>query len=318
MRPAPRLTIALAAAGCTLVVLGALTVGGDGIGGDDSSQAPGILLSALVVVAGYLLLARQPAGGPLATAGTVAAALAVPPLLFFVTFDENDFPPYSADVILLLSTAAWAVSYLVGPGRGRPFFLGAACIGLWMSLLQITEGVFDFPFDIVGAFVPFGLSEDGVGPGLFDAPDPATIGGLSIALGAAYLLVARWADRRGHAGFATPVTVAALVVLPVGVAFLGDELEPVGAGLLGTAIGVAVAAHGASVGRRATTWLGAAGAAAGLLVVVGDLIDEATPGGIALMVVGVGVVVVAEALRHATGEPDEVGIVPVQEPAPSA
>lgn len=289
-------------------MLGALTVGGDGIGGDDSSQAPGIILSALVLVAGYVLLARQPAGGPLATAGTVAAALAVPPLLFFLTFDENDFPPYSTDVILLLSTAAWAVSYLVGPGRGRPFFLGAACIGLWMSLLQVTEGVFDLPFDLIGAFAPFDPTFDDSSGFGFDAPDPATIGGLSLLLGAAYLLVARAADRRGHVGFATPLTVAALVVLPVGVAFLGDELEAVGAGLLGTAVGVAVAAHGASVGRRATTWIGAAGAALGLLVVVGDLVDEATPGGIALMLVGAGVVIAAEALRQATGEPDEVEV----------
>ena len=311
-RPAPRLTIALAAAGCALVVLGALVVGGDGLVGDDGdgSQLPGIVLSAATAAGGFVLLATQ-RNGPLATAGAVGAALGVPPLLFFLTFDESSFPPYSTEAILFLSTAAWAFSYVVGPGRGRSLFLGLACIGLWMSILQATEGVFDAPF---GAFSGFAVefSDDGSSGLQPETPDPTTIGALSLAFAAAYFVLARRWDRQGFEGAATPLTVAALLILPVGITSLTEELEATGTGLLTTVLGVAVAAHGASVGRRVTTWLGAAAAAIGILVVIGDVVDEATPGGLALMAAGVGVVVGAEALRRATDEPDE--LVTVDEP----
>lgn len=307
-RATPRLTVAVAAAGCALVVLGALVVGGDGLAsGEDGSRYPGLLLSAGVLVGGYVVLARFPGGGPLTTAGTVAAALAVPPLLFFLTFDEDGFPPYSTDVILLVSTLVWAGSYLAGPGRGRPFFLGAAAVGLWFAVLQLAEEAFDAPFLFLERFGPV-VSSDGTGfESGFGGPDPSAIGGISLAFGAGYLLAARALDRRGYAGVATPVTAAALFALPFGILFLGEDLEALGSGALGAAVGFVVAAHGASVDRRGTTWLGAAGVAFGLLTIVADLVDEATPGGITLMVVGAGVVVGAEALRRATDEAPEHG-----------
>ena len=37
---------------------------------------------------------------------------------------------------------------------------------------------------------------------------------------------------------------------------LANDLEALGTGLLTTVVGVTVAVHGASVCRRATTWLG--------------------------------------------------------------
>src|SRR3546814_2507424 len=85
----------------------------------------------------------------MAAAGTVAAPLGVPALLGFLSLDVNDFPPYPTDLILIGTTVAWGGSYLIGPGRGRPFFLGAGLIGLWFTILQLTEGVFDFPFALI-------------------------------------------------------------------------------------------------------------------------------------------------------------------------
>ena len=107
------------------------------------------------MAAGFFVLAGAERG-PLATAGSVAAALGVPPLLFFLTVDTNELPPYSTEAILFVSTIAWLVTYAVGPGRGRPLFLGAGLIGLWASLLQLTEEVFDAPYLVSGFFV--GLS----------------------------------------------------------------------------------------------------------------------------------------------------------------
>ena len=153
-RAEPRTSISLAGAGCTLGIVGVLALAGDtGIDDEsgDFSQVPGILLSALVVAIGYFVLtaARR---GPVATAGTVAAALGVPAFMFFVTFDENGFPPYNTEAILIVSTAVWLGTYLIGPGRGRPFFLGSGLIALWFTVLELTENVFESPFDPFGSF----------------------------------------------------------------------------------------------------------------------------------------------------------------------
>jgi hypothetical protein len=318
-RAEPRLTIALAAAGCALVVLGALVIGGDGLIGDDGdgSRLPGIVASLAVVAAGFAVLASI-RSGPLATAGAVASTLGVPPLLFFLTFDEDSFPPYSTEVILIVSTVVWVLAWAVGPGRGRPLYLGAAALGLWLTVLQLTEEVFTFPFGIFGGFesTTTTFSEDpsggfGFGPEL---PDPTVIGALSLAFGGAYLWLARRWDRTGHAGSATPLTVAAVVALIAAVPFLSEDLETAGSGLLAMALGTAVAAHGASVGRRGTTWLGAAGAAIGVLLVVTEITDEPTPGGALLILAGSGVVAAAEALRRATDEPDELLVEPADGP----
>lgn len=308
-RATPRVSVALGAAGCALVVLGVIVVSGDnlGDGGGDTGRLPGVLLSLAIAAGGFVLRARF-RSGPVATSGTVAAASGIPMLLFFLTFDDGDLPPYSTETILYVSTVAWALAYAVGPGRGRPLFLGAACVGLWMSVLQAAEDVFTSPFGLLEPFIvrsSFPV-EDGSSQFSPVLPDPMAIGGISLLLGAGYLLLARWCDRRGYRGTATPLTFAALVTLPVGVAFMADELEPVGAGILGVIVGFYVAAHGASVGRRATTWLGAAGVAWSLVAIVTDLVDEATPGGFVLMLLGLGVIGAAEALRRASDEPDEL------------
>ena len=305
----PRLTIVLAAAGCALAVFGAVIVGGDGLGGGDGdgSKVPGILLAAGVVVVGFVLLSRFPVG-PLGTAGAVAAALGVAPLLFFLTFDDGAFPPYSTDLILSASTGAWIVSYFVGPGRGRSFFLGAAAIGLWLSVVELIEDVFDFPFlalNIVGA----GFAEPGFDDGFaIDTPDPTTIGLLSLAFAAVYLALARRWDRTDFSGAATPLTAAALLATPVGILALADDLEATGTGLLTAAIGVALATVGSASARRATAWLGGAAVAIGLLTIIGDAIEEPTPGGLTLMVAGAAVVAAAEMIRRSTDEPDEVDV----------
>lgn len=308
-RAEPRLTIALAAAGCALVVLGTITVGGDRLaddGGDFASRLPGLGLSLAVVVAGFVLLVQQRTG-PLATAGSVASTLAVPPLLFFLTFDENSFPPYSTEVILIVSTLVWLGAWFFGPGRGRPLYLGAAAIGLWFTVLQVVEEVFTTPFALFEPFRGGFTGEDEFGFGFEpELPDPTIVGLLSLIFGAGYLVLGRQWDRHGRVGAATPLMAPALLALAAGVASLGDDLETAGTGILAMIVGTAVAAVGASVRRRATTWVGAAGAAFGALLVVTEITDEPTPGGLLLIAVGIAVVVAAEALRRAIAETDEL------------
>jgi uncharacterized membrane protein YidH (DUF202 family) len=328
-RAEPRTSIAIAGAGCALAVLGVLLVSGDAgtSGGGDFNRVPGIILSALVVGAGYFTLAGTERG-PVATAGAVAAALGVPPLMFFLTFDQDGFPPYSTEGILYVSTIAWLVTYAIGPARGRPLFLSAGLLGLWASVLQLTEEVFDAPFALVGGFATsfdatvsfdetgsvIGGPNDAVGGGFgegfpgggFDYPDPTTIGILSLGFGLAYLLLSRRLDRKGHHGAATPFALATLPALFVGTVSMSDDLQQAGTGLLLMGIGLGLAYHGATVWRRATAWIGGAVTALGAAVFLADMSDDATLVGLLYLAAGIGLVFAGHALGRALHEPDEL------------
>ena len=152
-RAEPRTSVSLAGAGCVLGVVGVLVLAGD-TGFDDEGELnrlPGVVLCTVLIALGYFVLARVRSGA-LATAGTVAAALGVPALLFFLTYDDGGLPPYNTEVILIVSTATWLATFGIGPGKGRPFFLGAGLIGLWFTVLELIENVFEFPFDGLGWF----------------------------------------------------------------------------------------------------------------------------------------------------------------------
>ena len=333
-RAEPRASIALAGAGCALAVLGALAVGGDsGYTGDGFNRAPGLILSALIVGAGLATLSamRQ---GPIATAGAAATALGIPPFVFFLTVDIEDFPPYSTNAILFVSTGLWLAVYAVGPGRGRPFFLGSGLIGLWFTIMQVTENLFDAPFALFGfaessssSFSSTGTAIGGdtpFDPGTFDsstyqpspydsgfglhAPDPTTLGLICLGLGIAYVLASRWLDHHGRVGAATPFALAALPTLLSSVVFLANDLEQAGTGLFLTAIGAALAYHGATVGRRVTTWVGGAATALGIAVFLADMTDDATVGGMLFMAAGIALVAVAHVLAGALSEQDEMAI----------
>lgn len=312
-RAEPRTSIAIAGAGCALAVLGVLIVAGDTGGGDDSfNKVPGILLSALVVAAGFFTLSAV-RGGPMATAGTVAAALGVPPLMFFLTFDQDGLPPYSTEGILIVSTLVWLAAYLIGPGRGRPFFLGAGLIGAWFTLLQLTEEVFDLPYGLFG-FAPVfepGFDEDFEGGSgsfgqSFETPDPTTIGLLSLGLGVLYLLVTRRLDTQGRHGAATPFALATLPTLFVGTLALAEDLEQAGTGLLLALVGAVLAYHGSTTGRRATAWIGGATTATGAAVFLGDMSDDVTIVGMLFLAAGIGLVGAGHAIATALREPDEM------------
>jgi len=316
-RAEPRASIAVAGAGCALAVLGALIISGDTGATDDAfNRWPGVVLSAAVVVAGFVALS-QVASGAIATGGTVAAALGVPPLMFFLTWDEGGTPPFSSEAILVVSAAVWLAAYLWGPGRGRPFFLGAGLIALWASILEVVEGVFDAPWVFFGSW--FGYSsattfeevptDTPFGNGAtFDAPDPTTLGILSLVLGCAYLLATQRLDRGGRHGAATPFAAATVPVLVTVPFLLAEDLETAGSGLLVTALGAALALVGTSVHRRGLTWLGGAGVAIGVAIFLGDMTDDATVGGMLYLAAGIGLVFVGHAWATARAEPDEMAV----------
>jgi hypothetical protein len=329
-RAEPRLWISLAGAGCALAVAGVVIISGDAQVGEegfsDGSRLPGIILCLVVAAGGYALL-HWFAETPAATAGVTAIALAVPPFFYFLTFDADGTPPWSAEGILALSALVWLVSYVMGPARGRPLLLGAGLVAVVLLAFQFMEEPFSAGFE--DAFVdesPFAPDEPFPGEAEFtsqgEEPDPTTLGIVSLVFGAAYLVAARLLDRRGFAGTATPFVVASLAAIPAGIAFLGEDLEAAGAGAAAIVAGLVVAWLGARSGRRASTVIGAGGVALGIVLIIADAMEESSPTsiGIALLVAGGAVALGAQLLHMQTGESPQMAPGPsvFGRPGPSA
>jgi hypothetical protein len=304
-----------------VIISGDTQVGEEGF--NDGTRVPGIILCLVVAAAGYVLL-HWFAESPAATAGVTAIALAVPPFFYFLTFDADGAPPWSAEGILALSALVWLVSYVVGPARGRPLLLGAGLVAVVLLVFQLVEEPFSRGFE--ESFVdetPFAPDEPLPGEEPFpgdqgvtseaDQPDPTTLGIISLVFGAAYLVVARLLDRRGFAGTATPFVVASLVAMPGGIALLGEDIEPAGAGAASIVAGLVVAWFGARSGRRGSTVIGAAGVALGTVLIIADAMQESSPTriGIALLIVGAAVALGAQIMHVQTGES------PQMKPGPS-
>jgi hypothetical protein len=329
-RAEPRLWISLAGAGCALAVAGVVIISGDAQVGEegfsDGSRLPGIILCLVVAAGGYALL-RWFAETPAATAGVTAIALAVPPFFYFLTFDADGTPPWSAEGILALSALVWLVSYVMGPARGRPLLLGAGLVAVVLLAFQFVEEPFSAGFEETTVDEsPFATADPFTGDDEFtgqdDEPDPTTLGIISLVFGAAYLVAARLLDRRGFAGTATPFVAASLAAIPAGIAFLGEDLEAAGAGAAAIVAGLLVAWLGARSGRRASTVIGAGGVALGIVLIIADAMQESSPTsiGIALLVAGGAVALGAQLLHMQTGESPQMAPGPsvFGRPGPSA
>ncbi|HKY65069.1 MAG TPA: hypothetical protein VJM49_01800, partial [Acidimicrobiales bacterium] len=337
--------VAIAAVGCALAVIGLFVISGDAQAGDgdgEGSPVTGIVLSLLVVAAGYALmqLLRE---APAASAGVTAVILGLPGLAFFLTVDVDDVPPFSLEAVLGLPALVWGVSYVVGPGRGRPVLLGFALVFAWLFVLQVVEDPFEdlrpgslFGGDVVVEEIPESGVDDGFGdPGFDDdfgdptfdddfgdptfdddvsqtevvdaGPSASTIGWLSVVFGAGYLVAARVLDRRRLAGAGTPFVLAGHVALIFGLLVLSDELGAAGIGVALIVAGVLVSRLGAVSGRRVTTVIGAAEIGIGAVSVLGDALEDAsaTSVGTAFFLTGAAVAALAQVLHVSTREPDQ-------------
>lgn len=332
-RPQPRFGIAVSGVGVLVVLVGVLVWAGEragrsnDFGEPDPDKSVGIILSLAVAGAGYFLLLRF-RSGPLATAGVAASALAVPVLIGFASFDPSltsdsyDAYPFSVDAIALLSIGAWLVTYFAVPvARGRTFYLAASTFFVWLYLLEkVEEGAIPYilllPF---GSFLfgPFLSAEPDfgtdVGTDVGDTsfapagPDLSTIGGISLVIGLAYYAAAILLDRADFRGIATPFGAAGFVATVLGIAHLGEDLEGVGTGVLFVVVGAVLAIYGATQGRRFTTWAWALGVGVGVVLILGDILEDSAAGfGVAAIVVGIGVIVLAEVLTNWLNEPDEL------------
>ena len=323
-RAEPRVGIGLAGVGMLMVLIGVVVWAFEAA--DDEDLRPderpdttlGILLSLVVVVAGFVLLARY-RRGPLATAGVVASGLGVPVLLAFLTFDPSLVDdevyadlPFSIDAIALLSLAAWLIAFARVPhARGRAFYLAASSAFLWLYLVEkVEEGAIGYLVTLPVGVVLRPLSSAGFEQ-VPQVPEAGNIGSVSLLVGLAYYVFAAVLDRRDLQGAATPLTAVGFVATALGVAHLGGDLEAAGTGILLVAVGSALAVYGAVQRRRFTTWTWCLGIGLGVLLIIGDVTeDSATAFGITAIVLGAAVVVAAHLLTGRFGEPDEMEPVP--------
>ncbi|HEX8802833.1 MAG TPA: hypothetical protein VF743_01530, partial [Acidimicrobiales bacterium] len=335
-RAEPRLGVALAGVGMLVILVGILVWGGDSAasGVADSGEPDrtlGMCLSLAVIAVGYALLVRF-RHGPLAAAGVVAAALGVPVLVGFATFDPGVAAdpdvllvlPIGVDAIVLVSLAAWLATYAWVPvARGRVFFLALSTFTLWLYVVEkVEEGAAGYLLTLPYSSLLFPFAYD-----YEDAPelpDPTAIGAASLTVGVLYYVAAVALDRRRARGAATPFVAAGFAASAVGIAHVAGDLEAIGTGLLLVLAGATLAVVGALHGRRFTTWVWAAGVGLGLLVVLSDVISDSAAGyGTAAIVLGAALVVVAHLLSDGLGEPDEMTpgpsrFTPPPGPTPSA
>jgi hypothetical protein len=336
--------------GCVLAVLGIWLISGDARApsdGDEGSNLPGILLSLAVVAAGFVLLYffREL---PASTAGVTAIVLGLPALMVFLTFDVDSSELVSLEAVLGGSALVWLIAYLVGPGAGRPVLLGVALAFGWLFAIQAVEDPFQSGLE------PPTLLEEGPLPGVDDpapleeddpfADDPfaddefddefgtdvgddfgsessgsgsaTTVGIISVLFGAGYLVGARLLDRRGVPGPGVPLSFVGHVALPVGVVFLSEDLEAVGTGIAFIVIGALAIWSGALGSRRATTVIGAIEIFVGIILVIGEFMEDgsATSVGVTFFVVGTLIVLAAQLLHGQTGETPQLTPGPSQFP----
>ena len=348
-RMTPRVGIALAGAGALIAIGGAIGIGGDQLTDDDGDlqRIPGVVVALLLIAAGLAVL-HLIRTGPLATAGAAAVAAGIPMLLLFATVNDDDFPFFAFDALLLVSTVAWLIAHLVGPGRGRLVFLVLALVAAPLFVMEQVESISDVPEQIGESFSQMfssmessgsesssegftfdengelvfpdedfdGTFEDDFGvpepelPGSFepDLPDPSTLGLIAAVFGLVYVLASHVLTRRGYDGTASPLGAVGGVLLAVAVAFLTDDLQEIGSGLVLVVLGLGVLAVGAAGARRFTAWFGAALVAQGVLVLVGEALGDGASTLVTstvFLLTGIGVVCIAHLVATFLAEPDE-------------
>ncbi|MGN6610062.1 MAG: hypothetical protein ACTHMS_24015 [Jatrophihabitans sp.] len=315
-RPEPRFAVALAGAGAVLALIGLVVwagqyVGSDlvgsvrldenglptGRGGSDRHILAGVIFLAVAAVGVLLGLSRR--RGPLATAATALFAGGVPLALGFFSLDVSGGSfPLNLDLIAWVSIVAWAVAYAAVPGlRGHT-----------VLIFLIATTFFDY--------VLFKSAQDEVlgrvASSAFNTGDVSSSGGagaitaVGLIFGLGYYAIAFALDRRGLHGPATGLVYPAFGATVLGLVGFGIQTSITGAGVLTVLLGIACCLAGARNGRRATSFVWAAGVVVGVGLVVEQQVDGTSGRGVTFAVVGAVLVALAQLVASATREPDDM------------
>ncbi|MFN2561738.1 MAG: hypothetical protein ABR571_10645 [Jatrophihabitans sp.] len=314
-RPEPRFGISLAGAGAALVLIGLLiwTVGylADGFdinfsdNGDVSSNGSsrrflGAVLFLVLAAVGYTLVVIR-RRGPLATAGIVSGAVAVPLVLMFLTFDLGNTVtgglPFNLDAVYIVSIIVWLGSYLFVPGaRGRSFLLGAAAVAL-PAYIGIKVASHSLGRTAFSATSGHGFNTSGTD----------SLAAIGLTFGLAYYAIAAFLDKEGRSGAGVAMAYAAFGTTAGGVVAAAPSFKQVGTGIMLIVLGLSLSWYGGRYGRRFTSWAWAVG----LVIGIGLLVEKAAPNsytgaGVMFIVIGAVVAVVAHVVSAATNEEPDI------------
>lgn len=308
-RVPPRLSSALGAFAALMGAAAVAALAGE-IVTDGATRVVGALVALAYGGGGWLLVVR---GLPSQrSAGVVAIAVSVLMVFGFLIL-SGDFDRTDPATVLALSSIVWGILHVVGPTRGHPVLLAAALVGVWATVIvQIgLDSVFatvDAPF-ARSAADPFDLDPDASGAAV-----------ASLLFGCAYLAAGYALDRSALRGTATVFVGAAVAALGFGVFAATTGRGPWLTGLLLIAAGALVGFVGGALGRRLSTWLGAAVTVVGFFTLVDAAVadDETTIGALlALAVAGV-VIMAVPLLAVAMGEPGGLRESDISDASPQA
>lgn len=316
VRPAPRAGVSVAGVGAAVLMIGAIVWAFSYIfeglreslatGGTTDSRHYLAAVVVLVLVAigyGIAIVRRR---GPLVSAAVTVTALGVPVMMALFTGDPGTGSLGNLDAVVWGSIAAYLVSYFFVRGaRGHAIYLGLAATQLWGYVVVKAEPHLG---QALGRRVLAGVPSI---PGLVGPAnhvDFSTVGGISLAFGFGYLLLAWLLDRAGRRGPATPLALVGLLVVLIGIASLAPDIKQIGSGLLLVVVGAIVAAYGALHHRRFTTWTAAVAAGFGAVLVLAKIVEDSSGAvsGIWVMVLGAILVAAGALLRMALRESDDM------------
>lgn len=252
-RPRPNLPRALGGALAAIGGIGVVALGADVVVRGGSRALVGVFCAAYGLGGLALLYLGRPVQR---TAGVVAVAVSIPAVTGFLVSEVGGLSGNDLTTVLAISTVAWGLLHVVGPGRGHGVALGLALFGAWGTVVT-RIGI-----DAVVSLDPW---RDYSAASLFGpAPNTSTTTWVSLGFGLAYLLVARWLDGEGLEGTASAFVAAGVSAAGLGAALaVSDQPAAVG-GLIVLAVGALVAWVGQVAARRMAVWVGAAAVAAGL------------------------------------------------------
>jgi hypothetical protein len=316
LRPGPRAGVSVAGVGAAVLMFGAIVWAysyileglreslTSGRTSDSRHYIAAVVFLVLVAIGYGIAIVRQ--RGPLVSAAVTVTAIGVPITMALFTGDPANGSAGNGDAVYWVSIVAYLLSYFFVRGtRGHTVYLGLSAVQLWGYVLVKAEP------HLGQALANRLLGGVQSIPGLVLPPSQVnfnTVGGISLAFGIGYLLLAWWLDRTGRHGPATPLALVGLLVVLAGIAAFSPDIEQIGSGLLLIVVGALVAIYGGGHERRFTTWTGALAAGFGAVLVLAKILEDTSSpvSGIWLTVLGVLLVAGGALLRVALREPDDM------------
>ncbi len=291
-RAKPWLSIAVAGIAGAIVLEGAAALG------SEYSENWASITVGIAVVAAYLL--EYIAGRVVQAACTTIVAFGIPT---FVTLAVTPIHTYNGfRMIVLLSIALWVAVFMVGGTRGRALFLALAMLGAWtfavlevghvqdtarvlQSIVPFATPTYDFDqpdcefyeYDDEGNFV-----ENQDCAAQYEAasrrpplPDYSLgIGLVSLLFAMMFLAGMVTNDGRNANGLGTAFAIPALIAITTAVGAFALKLDSIWFGGVLAMIGGLILGSIGNGNRRFTTWAGALGVGAGILLFTGDVAEK--------------------------------------------